>query len=217
MRHVIGLVSMAVVAGIAADSAVAQSLVDDFNDGSTSGWTTRFGSVFESGGAQSGNNLSFATYDGLTSSAIGVDAVPDSSLSYVALGLNYNTIEDFLFIKIQDNNANGLFDTIYFYHGNNRDLGLNGDSLFALSTEVGSTYFEARDNGDGTASAYVAATGETFGGTLSRSYSGTGVGLGYWSGGQADNFYNAAIPEPTSAAILIPGLACAITVRRRKR
>ena len=95
-------------------------LVDDFNDGSTAGWTTRNGTVSEGGGFMTGTNLSLATMDGQMGSSIGVDAIAGPNPSYVALVLNYSSLIDNLFIKIQDNFLNdGLFDTVFFYHGNN--------------------------------------------------------------------------------------------------
>jgi len=190
-------------------------LVDDFNDGSTDGWTVQNGSIFEMGGLMSGDNSSLALMDGMSGTQIGVDAVMGNNVNYVALVLNYTSLSDNLFIKIQDNNGNGLFDRIFFYHGNNGSDGLIGADFFDFSFEVSSSYFEVTLNGDGTVIAYVEATGDFFGGTLTNAYGGTGIGLGFFGSGAnggADNFY--IVPGPGALALLALG---AVGIRRKRK
>ncbi|PCI54725.1 MAG: hypothetical protein COB36_09340 [Alphaproteobacteria bacterium] len=198
----------------------APVLVDNFNNGTTDGWTDQDGTGFESAGTRSGTFVSLATYDGLTSNSLGVDAIAKGGgISYVALVLNYNSLSDNLFVKIQDNNGNGLFDRVFFYHGNNTAAGILPTNMFKLSTKVASTYFEVTDNLDGTVSAYVSASGDTFDVTLVNSYSGTGIGLGFFGKAQADNFYAAGgvpVPEPAPLALLGLGLVGLGVMRRRK-
>lgn len=179
-------------------------VVDDFNDGVTTGWTTRAGTFNESGGMLTGSNGSLITLDGVESNSIGVDAISNPGVDYISLVLNYTSLSDNLFVKIQDNDSNGLFDRVFFYNGNNGSNGLVGDDWFELEFEVSSTFFEVTDNGDGSVSAFVGATGQTFGGLLTNSYSGRGVGLGIYGNGQVDNFYMPGmmpVPEPALLAL----------------
>ena len=138
------------------------------------------------------------TYNGLQSNKLAVDAIANPGVDYVALVLNYSNLGDNLFVKIQDNNSNGLFDRVFFYDGNNGSNGLVGTDFFDLSSEVASTLFTVTDNGDGTVTASVGATGDVFGGTLTNSYTGTGVGLGFFGNAEANNFYAEVekVPEP---------------------
>lgn len=218
--NVTGIIAAMVLAG--STQAAKAVLVDDFNDGSTAGWTTRAGTVSESGGLFSGSEISLATMDGQTGSTVGVDALMQGSSGYVAVVLNYSSLSDNLFVKIQDNNGNGLFDRVFFYHGNNGNDGLVGTDYFDLSSEVVSSYFEVSVDGLGHVTANVAATGDAFGGVLTNSYAGTGIGLGFWQNSLADNLYidgngGGAVPEPASLALAMLGLAGFVQGRKRRR
>lgn len=209
------------VFGMAGMANAIPMLVDNFNDGITSGWTVQNGSVIETGGTISGSNLSLITLNGYTGNSIGVDAISNPGIDYIALVLNYNSLSDNLFVKIQDNNSNGLFDRVFFYHGNNGGSSVTGTYYFDLDFEVQSTYFEVTNNGDGTVSAIVGATGDVFGGTLKNIYTGTGIGLGFYGPGEADNFYVetfAPVPEPATMLLFVSGFAVlfGLGIRRKK-
>ena len=193
---------------------------DDFNDGVFSGWTVQNGSFNESGGLLGGTNQALATLDGGISNKVGVDVVNCTNVNYIACVLNYTSNGNCLFVKIQDNTSNGLFDRLFFYHGNNGSSGVSDGYFVDLAFEVPSTYFEVTDNGDGTVSAYVEATGETFTRTLTNTYTGTGIGIGiYGDTGNclADNYYSCGrdlvtIPTMSEWGLILFGLLLATLV-----
>jgi hypothetical protein len=189
------------VFAVSASATATVQVVDDFNNGVYSGWTTREGTLSESGSVLAGTNYSLATYDSMAGRTIGVDAVGGVSTSYVAAVLNYSSLDDNLFVKIQDNSGNGLFDRVYFYRGNNGDSAVSGLDNVPLTFEVHATYFQVTDNGNGTVTATVSATGDTWTKTLTNTYAGTGGGLGFYGTAQVDNFY-LAVPEPSTLTLL---------------
>jgi hypothetical protein len=206
------------VLGVSGFANAGLIVVDDFNDGVISSWTAQSGTFSETGGLFGGSDFSLITLDGATSSSIGVDITGVNGAGYVALVLNYSSLADNLFVKLQDNDGNGLFDRVFFYHGNGHD-GITGPTTFVLEFEVASTFFKVTDNGDGTVSAYVDATGEVFGGSLINTYAGSGVGLGFWEDAQADNFYieTKSVPEPSTLAIFALGLVGLVSRRFMKK
>lgn len=40
-------------------------------------------------------------------------------LVYVAMVAGFNTLNDNIFVKVQDNNSDGMYDRVFFYYGNN--------------------------------------------------------------------------------------------------
>ena len=222
MNTVKGIVTSAICCSVmvlSCANAHALTLLDDFNDGNLAGWTALNGSLAETGGQFSGSSNSLATMDGQTGSSVGADVVASGghSTSYLALVLNYNSLADNLFVKLQDTNSSGLFDTMVLYHGHNSGSpAIVESTFFSLTTEVGATYFEVTDNGNGTLTASVDASGDVFDGTLINAYTGTGVGLGFFGNDAADNFY--AIPEPSTLAFTaLALLSLGITRRKRQR
>lgn len=223
----LAFITAATFAGLSATmsgSAFGATISDDFNDGVVSGWTERTGMFTESGGSFRSTDFGLATLDGVTGSQISVDAVTTGGLSYTALVMNYTSLSDHLFVKIQDNNANGLFDSVFFKHGNNTANGVTGSNHRGLATEVAATNFELKDNLDGTVTVTVGATGDIFTATLLNAYTGTGVGLGFYGNGAADNFYvgpaisPSAVPVPAALPLLLGALGgLGIVARRRKQ
>lgn len=192
------------------------SVIDNFNDGTTNGWTTRAGFLNESGGFMSGSNISLGTINGYSGNSLGVDALLGGNSGYVALVLNYNSLSDNLFVKIQDNNGNGLFDTVFFYHGNNGNSAVSDGYIVKLANETRSSYFEVTDNGNGTVTAFAGATNESFTRTLTHIYTGAGLGIGFWENGLADNLYApSSVPVPGAFWLLGSSLAGLAGLRRR--
>lgn len=210
------LASVAAVFGLNANAAL--TVADNFNDGAFNGWTTQAGSLSESGGLLGGSDVSLATLNGGTGTTLGVDAVSGSSISYVALILNYSSPSDLLFVKIQDNTGDGLFDRVFMYRGNNGSPAVSGSYYFDLANPVKSSYFEASvNNTTGLVTATVGATGEVFSGNLLGSYTGTGVGIGFYGSAKADNYYVQAVPEPESMALLLAGVGVAGVMARKRK
>lgn len=193
-------------------------LVDDFNDGDTSAWTEVNGySIWESGGLMWAN---LAIMNNQSSKSIGADVVGwDSHMGYMGLVLNYSAIDNFFVFVISDNNSNGLFDRVYFYKnyvGFSPASAVEGQYYENLSVEVVSTYFEITDNGDGTITGSIDATGDTWTKTLNSSYTGTGIGLKtYYT--KADNFYADPVPVPGAIWLLGSGLVGLAGFRRKQK
>ncbi|HEX5355137.1 MAG TPA: PEP-CTERM sorting domain-containing protein [Aquabacterium sp.] len=211
------LATMAAVFGMNAQAAM--TVADNFNDGTFSGWTTQAGSFSESGGVLTGTTFSLATLDGASATTLGVDAISGAGVSYVALILNYSSLSDNLFVKLQDNTGDGKFDRVFMYRGNNGSSATTGSYYFDLSTEVESSYFEASvNNVTGLVTAKVGATGDVFSGTLSNSYTGTGVGIGFYGNATANNYYvPSAVPEPEALAMLLAGVGVVGVMARKRR
>lgn len=211
------LASVAALFGLSAHAAM--TVADNFNDGTFSGWTTQSGSFTETGGVLGGTPVSLATLDGASATTLGVDVESNGGVSYVALILNYSDLNDNLFVKLQDNTSDGLFDRVFMYRGNNGSSAVTGSYYFDLSTQVQSSYFEASvNNVTGLVTAKVGATGDVFFGTLSSSYAGTGVGIGFYGNATANNYYvQSAVPEPEALAMLLAGVGLVGVMGRKRR
>lgn len=216
---------MAAAAALLGTGAAQANLVDDFNraDALTIGdnYTVQNGNFRISGNkAITTNFVSLATYNGSTSSNVGVDASLRGfdAGSYVALTLGYGSAHSY-FIKIQDNDGDGFFDRYGFDTGNND---LNGP-------------FNALGFGFQAASIDVSVTGTIAtlsilanGSTLTYSYDygfapGSGLaGFGLNRLGVADNLRfdsvpPQGVPEPAAWALMIGGFGLAGAAARRRR
>ena len=218
-------IMMAAAAALLCTTAAQASLVDDFNraDALTIGdsYTVQNGNLRISGNkAITTNFVSLATYNGSSSSNVGVDASLRGfdSGSYVAVTLGYGSSHSY-FIKIQDNDGDGFFDRYGFDTGNND---LNGP-FSALGFGFQSASIDVSVTGT-IATLSILANGNTL--TYSHDYGfapGSGlVGFGLNRLGVADNLRfdsvpPQGVPEPASWALMIGGFGLAGAAARSRR
>jgi hypothetical protein len=185
-------------------SANAGTLLDDFNrpDANTLGsnWTQQAGTdQVQSGQAAAITRTSLATFSGASSNSTYVDVYTNGTdVQYIALVLDFASVSENLFIKVQDDGGS-TFDHYAFYMGN------NGSGQFAaLSQSFTSALIWATVSGT-TATLYI---DPTFSGVAQQTYTydygvstgGTGIGLGFYGAASADNFGEgtpgSSTPEP---------------------
>ncbi len=133
-----------------------------------------------------------ATFRGRKAAQACADVSIIGSGTYVALVLGYGGLADNLFVKVQDNNGSGDFDTAYFYRGNNGDDLVTDQSVKALAPFVSGRIhllwsgsklqLDIDTDFDNRPEQTVRLGG------FATSNLGTGVGLGIFGGAVADNF-----------------------------
>jgi hypothetical protein len=120
------------VATSGAPSSLLSSWSDNFNrpDGTPLGpdWTDVLGTfgIMSNAGYHLGtsnawtqHNTASANYDAVTASIDFLPKVQGSNLVYVALIFGTGASSDNVFLKVQDNNSDGLYDRVFFYRGIN--------------------------------------------------------------------------------------------------
>jgi len=248
-------IGAAVVAVVAA-ALPAAPFYDDFDRTDTTdmspAWFEQHGDWAVEGGAvrsaagNSGTCCSLMTVGGFADPQpvvqVTVDYDGQPRATYVALVLLYLDNETNVFVKIQDgydgSPPDGLFDTVYYYMGNNGGTAGTGyntwvtgqrvwDDLYPYFSSatltawvVGDTVHLAIDrNMDGEpepADTDLDGTPDAFwysrGGIPVETF-GDGVGLGGYNAACCDNFV--ALPEP--ATLVLVGLGAAGLIVRRRR
>lgn len=192
---------------------------DNFNrpDSSSLGsnWTTQAGTVGISGNKAFGTDLSYATYNGASSSFVSFDvSLAGDGTSYAAGLLGLGGVDN-AFVKVQQNGGSTGFDRYAFYDGN------NGGGLFAsLSTAFDSAHIDITLVGSLATLTITPDVGgvQVYTYTYGFSSTGTGVGLGFYGEGRADNFNTAArsVPEPATWGLMVVGFGIVGTAVRRR-
>ncbi|HUU91030.1 MAG TPA: PEP-CTERM sorting domain-containing protein [Phycisphaerae bacterium] len=144
--------------------------------------------------------------------------------TYVALVCLYLDDANNIFVKVQDNDLDGLYDTAWFYRGNNREPW--GDRVPGRDDweDLWPYFSEARMGTYITGDEVVLGIDRDFDGVFESLYArggvplaelGLGVGLGGYNDAQADNFL--AVPEPATLALMGLGAAVLVATRRKHR
>jgi len=143
---------------------------------------------------------------------------------YVGLVLRYADAANSAFVKLQDNNGDGLFDYVMFLRGTSSGTPGSepGGSSYAQAitptdqanlrvrviddpTNVGMLQVIVQIDANGNGIWGEAGDDEFVRGNLDPTGLGTGVGLAGTGGAQMDDFGGESIPEPATVALLLSG------------
>lgn len=228
--------ALAAAAMVAASTCGAASqtlfyMFDRPNGGLGPNYATQNGQIVISSGRATVGQFpltpNLVTVNGGNATAASVDvaaAVQPGGFGYVALAFGYvgSPIVSY-FIKVQDNNGDGLFDSYGFYTGNNDS---SSSTLFgSLSSPFATGTVQASYSGTIATLSITSAGGVQ---TYTRDYGGffppqsLEVGLGLTGTGIADNLRvgaAVAVPGPIAGAGLLPLVAVggALVMRRRRQ
>jgi hypothetical protein len=205
-------------------NAAQAAVTDDFNrvNAPTLGanYTVQNGSFRISGNkADTTNFVSLATYNNSASDSASLDVSLRGfdSGSYVALSFGFDSPNSY-FVKVQDNNGDGFFDSYGFDTGNND---LTGPFLGLMPFQTGN--IEVSVSGTTATLTIVRAGGfiESFSRDYGFAPGSATVGFGINRLGVADNFtfdgVTNAVPEPASWALMIAGFGLAGGAARSRR
>ena len=158
--------------------------------------------------------------------AVTVHYTGEPAPTYAALVLLHKDNEHCIFVKVQDgydgSPPDGLFDTAWFYLGNNS---MQGWGAYQVWEDIGPYFSEARLTAWVDADTVFLAIDRDFDGApdgppISRggipvAGLGDGVGLGGYNAAVADDFF--AVPEPAAAVLVGAGLVAMAAGRVKRR
>jgi hypothetical protein len=228
MKRIFSLASLIVIT----TSAYAIDFADDFNRPDSvdlsGSWDILAGDIGVSGGAAAGRpfsaGLALAQSTGdvrnmMFQMIVRVESSQAYSYAAFAIGTTGTGAGEGLFVKIQDNNGDGMLDTYGFYTGNNQPTGFSGATFGVLDAPTHQARLTAFIDGDhvkmtvdsnlnGGSSAMLVAGG------VNELVLGDRFGFGVSGAAFIDNYSATAVPEPASLATIGVGLAA---LRRRRK
>lgn len=221
---------MLVLSGtLVASMAVSSSFFDNFDRANApdlgANWTNMTGTIGINGNmAQAPNSdTNVALVSGYSelaaNTAVSFDVFNQSaSVTYAAAVLGYTSQVSSIFVKVQDNQANGTFNRAFFYIGDNGAGGGFGyEDLNPFTSARVYVWFTGTVAFLGIDTNFDLVLDQTYSRDYGSSVWGTGAGLGVYGDGKIDNYGVAPLPgfpEPASLAVL--GLGVAALLRRKR-
>jgi hypothetical protein len=204
------LFALGAMLGVLATAPAAQAyscgaLADNFNRADSTdlgpNWTEQAGNLSIAGNqaTQPGVTEGLMTFNGTPSASQAcVDVTgPASDNQYAGFVLNYATVSDNRFVKVQDNSGDGTYDRVFAYVGNNSGAQMVNTAITTpftsarlhISEAGGVVTLDIDADNDGLVDQAIPID---FG---SAAATGTRIGLVAYSGARLDNF--TVIPDPS--------------------
>jgi hypothetical protein len=192
----------------AAQASGCGRVLDDFNRpvGSPLGpnWTEQAESWSIQGqkATHGASTPALATYNGASSPEACIDVTRSGdALQYGGVVLNYASVTDSRFVKVQADTNHPKFDTAFFYVGNGS--GASGTPNAVALVPFAAARLDVKESGDVVTvevdSNFDGIPDQTASSTLPAAGSGTGIGMNGYGGALLDNFAVPAADAPSSS------------------